>query len=333
MDQEEIFLKKVIMFWRLNRKKEAPVFMRNITNSDERGYTGHVETGKESFTDPAMEKGIIFTKLKNWLFMRLLLNNRKKKLVFLLLSLGFFLTSFGQQKNYTVADAHAHNDYMHPVPFYTAWNAGFGSIEADVFPVNGVLLVSHSKKALQPERTLDSLYLKPLLTELHKDNSRKVNILIDIKENYKESLQLLLKELQPLKRYLVTANESTKPVTILISGQRPPPAEYKNYPAYIFFDDDLRLFHTAEEWKRVGLVSLSFERYSKWKGKGDLPDSDRNVIRHVIDSVHHSGKKIRFWAAPDDENSWRTQIKLGVDLIGTDEIQELSTFFERKKTD
>ena len=167
-----------------------------------------------------------------------------QKILFLICFAGFFSTnSIAQQKNYTVADAHAHNDYMHPVPFHTAFNAGFGSIEADVFPVNGVLLVSHSKKALNPKRTLDSLYLNPLLKELQKNPGRKVNLLIDIKENYKPALQILLQELEPLKKYLSSDFNSTKPVTILISGERPPPSEYINYPRYIFFDDALREVH------------------------------------------------------------------------------------------
>ncbi|MEO8823510.1 MAG: hypothetical protein ABI366_08030, partial [Ginsengibacter sp.] len=68
----------------------------------------------------------------------------KKLFCFLFVAI-LSLNGFAQQRNYTVADAHAHNDYEHPIPFYTAWNAGFGSIEADVFPVNGILLVSHSK--------------------------------------------------------------------------------------------------------------------------------------------------------------------------------------------
>ena len=259
-------------------------------------------------------------------------NNRLKKkgFYFLFLSILLSINTLAQQKHYTVADAHAHNDYMHPVPFYTAWNAGFGSIEADVFPVNGVLLVSHSKKALNPKRTLDSLYLNPLLKELQKNPGRKVNLLIDIKENYKPALQILLQELEPLKKYLSSDFNSTKPVTILISGERPPPSEYKNYPRYIFFDDDLRLVHTPAEWKRIGLVSLSFERYSHWNGEGNLPDSDRNVVAHVIDSVHNAGKKIRFWAAPDNENSWVTQMKLGADVIGTDKIHQLSAFLSRE---
>jgi alkaline phosphatase len=257
-------------------------------------------------------------------------NNYIKKLLSCLFVCLLFnsIQVFAQQKKYTVADAHAHNDYMHPVPFHTAYDAGFGSIEADVFPVNGVLVVSHNKAAIQPQRTLTNLYIEPLLKELIKNNRRKVNLLIDIKENYKESLQLLLKELEPLRKYLFTDKNKNKPVTILISGERPPPAEYKNYPDYIFFDDDLKLFHSPQEWKRVGLVSLSFERYSSWKGEGVLPDKDKNLLTHTIDSVHNAGKKIRFWAAPDNENSWTVQMKLGADLIGTDKIPELSAFLK-----
>jgi len=240
------------------------------------------------------------------------------------------INAFSQQKKYTVADAHAHNDYMHPVPFHTAYDAGFGSIEADVFPVNGILLVSHNKQAIQAQRSLEGLYLDPLLKELKKNGKRKVNLLIDIKENYKTSLQLLIKELEPLRKYLVTQKDKVKPVTILISGERPPPGEYKNYPDYIFFDDDLRLSHSPNEWKRVGLVSLSFERYSHWNGEGTIPDKDKNVLVHVIDSVHYAGKKIRFWAAPDNENSWKLQMKLGADLIGTDKIPELSAFLKKE---
>ena len=209
-----------------------------------------------------------------------------KKILLLFFLVSASVSISAQHKQYTVADAHAHNDYMHPVPFYTAWNAGFGSIEADVFPVNGVLLVSHNKEALDPKRTLDSLYLNPLLNELQNHRHRKVNLLVDIKEDYKNSLAILLQELRPLKKYLVSDKNPQNPLAILISGERPPPAEYKNYPGYIFFDDDLKLFHSPAEWKRVGLVSLSFQRYSSWNGEGKIPDNDKQKLVHVIDSVH-----------------------------------------------
>ena len=238
---------------------------------------------------------------------------------------------FAQQKNYTVSNAHAHNDYMHPVPFYTAFNAGFGSIEADVYPVDGILFVAHNKRDIQPQRTLSALYIGPLLNELSKNKQRHLKLLIDIKENYKSSLQILLKEIEPLKKYLVSPGKMENLVTILISGERPPPAEYKNYPGYIFFDDDLKLRHDTDEWKRVGQVSLSFERFSSWKGEGPLESKDEELLQHTIDSVHNAGKTIRFWAAPDTELSWKIQMKLGADLIGTDKIEEFAKFLDRKK--
>lgn len=247
-----------------------------------------------------------------------------------LFSLFYCFALSAQQKNYTVANAHAHNDYLHAVPFYTAYNAGFKSIEADVFPVNGILLVAHNKNAIQAQRSLEHLYIGPLFQELIKNPKRKVDLLIDIKENYQESMKLLIKELKPLKRYLFTDKNKNKPLTILISGERPPPSEYKNYPKYIFFDDDLKLFHSHKEWKRVGLVSLSFQRYSYWNGEGTLSDKDKNILIRVIDSVHQAGKPIRFWAAPDNENSWSLQMKLGVDLIGTDKIEKLVNYFKAK---
>lgn len=262
--------------------------------------------------------------------MGLLFDNVTRKLISFLFCINVAFTAFCQPKNYTIANAHAHNDYEHPVPFYTAFNAGFGSIEADVFPVNGVLIVAHSKKEIERERTLENLYIKPLLQQFKKNRNRKVNLLIDIKENYKESLKLLIEALKPLRKFLYSAANKNNPVTILISGERPPPNEYKNYPDYIYFDDDLRKFHNSQEWQRVGLVSLSFERYSRWNGEGVLPKKDKDTLLHVIDTVHASGKKIRFWAAPDNENSWKTQMKLGVDLIGTDKIQALSNFLEKK---
>lgn len=48
----------------------------------------------------------------------------------------FTVGTFAQQRNYSVSNAHAHNDYEHPAPFYTAYNAGFGSIEADIIFLN-----------------------------------------------------------------------------------------------------------------------------------------------------------------------------------------------------
>src|SRR4051794_35634110 len=59
-------------------------------------------------------------------------------------------------------NAHAHNDYEHPRPLFDALDQGFTSVEADIFLVNGQLLVGHTAVDLKPGRTLEALYLDPL---------------------------------------------------------------------------------------------------------------------------------------------------------------------------
>jgi alkaline phosphatase len=215
------------------------------------------------------------------------------------------------------------------MPFYRAYNAGFGSIEADVFPVNGVLVVAHSKSEIKPEQTLRTMYLLPILKELTANESRNLSLLVDIKEDYKTVLPLLIKEIEGYEKYISTPNYTTR-LTIIISGKRPPPNEYKNYPDFIFFDDDLKLKHTPDEWSRVGLVSLPFTKISEWKGENNINRKEKKQLRHTIDSVHSAGKPIRFWAAPDTEASWKLQMKMQADLIGTDKIEELANVLQTK---
>ena len=245
----------------------------------------------------------------------------------LLISVSVFLGACAnsQSKKYTTENAHSHNDYLNKTPFYLAFKEGFGSIEADIFPLNGILYVAHHKEEIQTQRTLNNLYITPLLQQYTSNKKRKLILLIDIKENYELALPMLIKELQLLQEYLST-QKKTNYLTIIISGNRPTPAQYKNYPDYIFFDADLQLPHNAEEWKRVALVSLPFNKLSEWKGSGFLINEEKEKITEVIDSAHSKGKPIRFWAAPDTRDSWRLQMEMHVDLIGTDKIAELSTF-------
>jgi len=236
----------------------------------------------------------------------------------------------GQLKGYTPANGHAHNDYLNTNPFFLAYENGFGSIEADIFPVDEMLYVAHKKKEIHSNKTLQDLYIVPLIRKFTSDSARKLNLLIDIKENYSLSLSLLIKELEPLKPYLSTLDKSNY-ITIIISGDRPPPTAYKNYPDFIFFDYDLQWPHNSEELKRVALVSFPFDRISKWKGKGALNAEDEKKIKQVIDTAHAMKKPFRFWAAPDSEQSWKLQMKFHADFIGTDKINELGHFLRKQK--
>ncbi|MCC9137569.1 alkaline phosphatase [Pontibacter silvestris] len=253
-----------------------------------------------------------------------------RKLYTLLLASGLLATTAAAQTVvHTTLNAHSHNDYLNNIPFFRAYHKGFGSIEADVFPLKGELYVAHEKDNISKERTLSKLYLEPALAELAKDETRQLSLLIDIKENHQEALRLLVKQLKPSRSLLSTPARKGQ-LTIIISGDRPQPAEYTNYPDYIFFDDNYKIAHTPEQWERVGLVSTNFRNYSNWNGKGVLIKEELARVKGLVDSVHAAGKNIRFWAAPDSKSAWLSLMGMGVDMIGTDRVEELGTLMQRK---
>ena len=66
---------------------------------------------------------------------------------------------------------HSHNDYWRDVPLYDAVAAGCTSVEADVWLSGNDLYVGHTQKSLTKERTLESLYIDPLISILTNRNA------------------------------------------------------------------------------------------------------------------------------------------------------------------
>ena len=230
------------------------------------------------------------------------------------------------QKRYTAADVHSHNDYTRPNPFYQAFKAGVGAIEADVYLRNGKLMVAHDTADIRPENTLKAMYLDPIKKEMG-SHGRPLNLLIDLKESYTTLLPALIKEIAPLLPLMKTQKNNAK-LAIIITGNRPLPSLYQNYPNYIVFDDDLQQPHTPAQWKRVAQVSLNFDNYSKWKGDGKMLTQDERAVRSIINATHRAGRKIRFWNAPDNAIAWQKLMDLGANILCTDKIGEITAFLK-----
>jgi alkaline phosphatase len=239
----------------------------------------------------------------------------------------FSAAGVSAQARYT----HSHNDYANNTPFYKAFTNGYNSIEADIFLVDGELLVSHSNKQLFKERTLKGMYLDPILYALKRDTVRQLCLLVDIKDDHTKTLPKLQKELKALIPFLLTRDNPQGRLKILISGNRPQAADFHKYASLFWFDDDLMYPHEPAQWARIGQVSLNFEKWSKWKGAGKLPDADFMKLKTTVDSVHtNTGKLVRFWGAPDTPEAWEAQINFGADIIGTDNIEQLGDYLAKK---
>jgi alkaline phosphatase len=238
-----------------------------------------------------------------------------------------------QPRQYTTANAHSHNDYEKPVPFYEAYNNQFGSIEADIFLVDGHrdLFVAHTRADLNKGRhTLDSIYLLPLVNCIRKnkgfvysDTTLKLQLLIDIKSDAIPTLNQLITVLRQYPELL-----SASSLQIAISGNRPPVDSFYSFPSFIYFDGVPGTVYNEKALSRVLLFSASFRSFSQWDGKGKIPKADKAKLNEAIKTAHKSGKPIRFWAAPDTIDTWKELINLKVDFINTDRIADLSQFLK-----
>lgn len=220
---------------------------------------------------------------------------------------------------------HSHNDYDQTVPFWKAYAAGANSIEVDIFLEKGLLLVGHERAELVAERTLETLYLQPLEQAIaFGGDALKIQLLIDIKTEARATLDALVMVLEKYPSLL-----GNKDIMFVVSGNRPRPADYPNYPAYIFFDhQQLGGLEDAKVSEKVALISLNFKKYSPWNGKGRLVKDDSLKIASVITTAKAFGKPFRFWATPDSKTAWRTMAAFGVDFINTDIPFECAAYMQ-----
>jgi alkaline phosphatase len=256
-----------------------------------------------------------------------------KKILFSVLIFVSVFTVAGAQ--YTTLNAHSHNDYSNDIPFWLAYYSHFGSIEADIWAVNGELFVAHDKSQIKPELTLDALYINPIVKLFKRnkgiawyDYQGTFQLLIDLKTLAEPTLSILAKK---LGQYPDVFDLKVNPngVKIVISGNRPDPTEFDSYPDFIYYDGLLNGKYDDQQLMSVPLFSENFAVFSKWRGEGEISAADKSRLKHVIDSVHILNKKIRFWNAPDGVNAWKTFERLGVDFLNTDRINELALFLNQ----
>jgi alkaline phosphatase len=246
-----------------------------------------------------------------------------KTLVSLYLVLASLSVSFAQ--NYTLQKCHAHNDYKQKHPFVEAYTLGFGSIEVDVFLINNELYVAHEASEIDSALTLKSLYIDPILVEIHKNNGKlkqPLQLLIDLKTGG-ETLKIVENQLLRFKDIFKKAK-----LTIVISGQATAPENFEKFDEMLSFDGRPELDYTKSQLKRLALFSHALDKLVKWNGKNQLDDDQLEMVQAFVKSIHKKGKKLRFWASPDTPTAWTTLMNLRLDYVGTDNLIGLAKFLE-----
>ncbi|MFT6213651.1 MAG: hypothetical protein ACJAS3_000035 [Roseivirga sp.] len=256
-----------------------------------------------------------------------------------LISLG--LVS-GCAQSIPLKNAHAHNDYEHKRPLLDALKNGFTSVEADVYLIENELFVYHDRpEKPSQDRTLEKLYLKPLLERVQANGGRVYPnyndffyLMIDFKTEGESTYNALKPLLQKYESILSVVDKGSrqidKPVLVFISGNRPITTMLSEGINLATLDGRPSDLGKGISSKKMPVISQNFDQFSRWNGVGEMPDKDKLGITDLINTAHAEGKKVRLWAIPDMSNAWKALMDLGLDFINTDKLVEFNQFMKKR---
>ncbi len=224
---------------------------------------------------------------------------------------------------------HAHNDYEHPRPLLDALDHGFCSVEADIFLVNGKLLVGHNRQELEPDRTLEKLYLDPLRERVRLNHGRvyahgpEVTLLIDLKTDWRSTYPVLRSVLTNYLEILTTFQDNqkqTNAVLAIISGNRSLTMFDGERLRVAAYDGTLNDLNPSLPATLVPWISADWQDEFRWNGEGTMPENETNRLAELVRKAHAQGRRLRFWGAPDNPHFWQAMLAANVDLINTDDL-------------
>jgi len=237
---------------------------------------------------------------------------------------------------------HAHNDYEHKRPLLDALDQGFCSVEADIFLVDGKLLVGHTRRALKPERSLQALYLDPLKERVAKNGGRvyrngpPVTLFIDLKTNGEATYAALCPVLEEYRDMITSFSpapqgKEQRAIDVVITGSCPRKVIEAQKERLASIDGTAGDFDSNESADLVPVISENWRSFFKWRGKGPLPEDEKAKLDTFVKKAHDHGRRVRFWAAPDRVSAWQALYAANVDLINTDNLAGAAEYLRSVK--
>lgn len=279
---------------------------------------------------------------------------------------------------------------------FSAIQAGCTGIEADIWAFGDDLYVGHSITSLTRNRTLENLYIKPLLDILDKMNvppqivedshpslhgifdtepSQSMVFMIDFKTYGPTTWPAMYSALEPLRQkgYLTHVKNGTivhRPLIVVGTGNTPfdhVTSSEHNPHHDVFFDAPLDLMylgadnetsapaardlrprsleeprdtssiHTEDEFDNPTdpdaytplnsyYASTSFSKAIGHLFRGEINETQLELIRGQIRGAQRRGLKARFWETPFwpiglRNHVWDELVKEGVDYLNVDDLK------------
>ncbi|MCY4426035.1 MAG: phosphatidylinositol-specific phospholipase C/glycerophosphodiester phosphodiesterase family protein [Halieaceae bacterium] len=228
--------------------------------------------------------------------------------------------------------AHAHNDYLNERPLHDALELGFCGIEVDIYLIQGILRVGHDFAEAAKGHSLQQLYLEPLARHIRDngghvypdDSQQTLTLLIDIKTEGEKVYAVLRKTLVNYRDILTTVEDgqiTRRAIQVIISGDRPIATISAERTRYAGIDGRLTDLESDAAPHLMPMISDNWRR---------LTSNQRRNVRSIVQQVHNSGRRVRFWATPDTPAMWKELLEANVDHINTDKLVDLSNFLLKK---
>ncbi|HEX6239664.1 MAG TPA: phosphatidylinositol-specific phospholipase C/glycerophosphodiester phosphodiesterase family protein, partial [Polyangiales bacterium] len=223
---------------------------------------------------------------------------------------------------------------------HDALAAGFTSVEADVWLVDGALLVAHDLVDVTPARTLEALYLAPLRARIaaqggsvYAGHVHGLQLLIDIKSDGEPTYRALHEQLARYSDILTVFTDqgvSEGAVTAVISGNRPRTLMAAQRVRFAGYDGRRGDLGGSDPSSFIPLISDNWNNLFAWTGEGTFPEAQRTALHTFVATAHARGQRVRFWATPDAtptrEAIWAELIAAGVDYLNTDDLVGLAAY-------
>lgn len=231
--------------------------------------------------------------------------------------------------------AHAHNDYEHKRPLLDALDHGFCSVEADIYLVDGQLLVAHDRSKVKPERTLQALYLDPLRERVKKNGGRvypagpECTLLIDLKPRWQTIYPVLRDTLTNYADMLTTfgpAGAKTNAIRVILTGYRSKDMFAGESIRYACLDGEFADLNAGAPADLVPWISSNWGQNFSWRGTGPMPEAEKLRLQTIVSKAHAQGRQVRFWGGPDHLVFWQAMRANGVDLVNTDDLDGAQKF-------
>lgn len=251
---------------------------------------------------------------------------------------------------------HSHNDYDRDIPLFRALSVGCTGIEADIWNINNDLQVGHTRRALKPARTLQSLYLNPIMNILNLQNKQnsKFNVsepfvgvfnhepkeslilLLDFKESADILFPLVMAQLTPFREagYLTHYDGSKiihAPLTIVASGEASRRLDLISTTNGTIFADapliDLAEPNSPYNSTNSFYASTSISRAVHGKLPfGGMTQPQKLIVQGLVKQAQSKGLRARFWATPAwpvalRDRVWKQLERSEVGMLNVDDVR------------